>query len=179
MADGFWLSAFLFFKKTDERRAFLSVLKPDYRFNCILDITPEDITKAGARFVLLDTDNTLALHGSQEPIPGIGEWIGTMRKNGIEPIILSNNSRERIEPFAKKLGIPYVYKSAKPLKKGFAIACKKLGADPKETAVIGDQIFTDVMGGKIFGSKVFLTEPLGPETNNFIKFKRIIEKFVR
>lgn len=178
MADGFLLSAFLFFKK-HERRVLLPVLKPQYRFNCILDITAEDIKKSGARFVLLDTDNTLALHGSQKPHPGIPEWIGEMRKNGIEPIILSNNSRERIEPFAKKLGIPFVYKSAKPLSKGFRLACKKLGAKPEETAVIGDQIFTDVLGGNLFGSKVFLTEPLGPETHPFIKFKRIIEKFIR
>ncbi len=157
----------------------MSLLKPDYRFDTILDITPEDIKKAGARFVLLDTDNTLALHGSQKPMEGVLEWIEEMRKNGIEPIILSNNDRERIEPFAKKLGIPFVYKSAKPLKKGFRIACRKLSAKPEETAVIGDQIFTDVLGGKIFGSKVFLTEPIGPETNAFIKFKRIIEKFIR
>ena len=93
----------------------MSVLKPDFRFNCILDIKPEDIKNSGAKFVLLDTDNTLALHGSQEPLKGVLEWIDEMRKNGIEPILLSNNSRERIEPFAKKLGVPFVYKSAKPL----------------------------------------------------------------
>lgn len=157
----------------------MSLLKPNYRFNCILDITPEDIKKSGARFVLLDTDNTLALHGSQKPMEGVAEWISKMRKNGIEPIILSNNSKERIEPFAKKLGVPYVYKSAKPLKKGFKIACKKLCAKPEETAVIGDQLFTDVLGGNLFGSKVFLTEPIGPETDPFIKFKRKIEKYFR
>lgn len=157
----------------------MSLLKAHYRFNCILDITAGDIKKAGARFVLLDTDNTLALHGSQTPIEGLTEWIADMRKNGIEPIILSNNSRERIEPFAKKLGIPYVYKSAKPLAKGFRIACRKLGAKPEETAVIGDQLFTDVLGGRLFGSKVFLTEPIGPETDPFIKFKRKIEKYFR
>lgn len=157
----------------------MSLLKPDYRFNRILDITPEDIMKAGAKFVLLDTDNTLALHGSQEPIEGLEKWISDIRKNGIEPIILSNNSKERIAPFAEKLKMPYVYKSAKPLKKGFSIACKKLGAKPGETAVIGDQLFTDVLGGRIFGSKVFLTEPLGPETDPFIKFKRKIEKYLR
>ncbi|MBR3953255.1 MAG: YqeG family HAD IIIA-type phosphatase [Oscillospiraceae bacterium] len=174
MAVGFWLSAFFIPKK--ERRVLLSLLKADYRFDCILDITPEDIKRTGAKFVLLDTDNTLALHGSQKPLEGISEWIENIRKNGIEPIILSNNDKERIEPFAKKLGIPFVYKSAKPLKKGFKIACKKLGAKPCETAVIGDQLFTDVLGGRIFGSKVFLTEPLGPETNYFIKIKRIFEK---
>lgn len=154
-------------------------MKPHYRFNRITDITAEDIKKAGAGYLLIDADNTLALHGSQEPIEGIFEWISVMRKNGIEIIILSNNEKERIEPFAEKLGLPYVYKSAKPLSKGFRIACEKFGAKPEETAVIGDQLFTDVLGGNLFGSKVFLTEPIGPETDPFIKFKRKIEKYLR
>ena len=179
MADGFGCPLSYFSKKSAGRRVLLSLLKADYRFETILDITPEDIINSGARFVLLDTDNTLALHGSGKPIEGVSEWIARIRENGIEPIILSNNSKERIEPFAKKLGVPFVYKSAKPLSKGFKTACRILGAKPEETAVIGDQIFTDVLGGKLFGSKVFLTEPLGPETDNFIKFKRIFEKFIR
>ena len=157
----------------------MSVLKADYRFEKITDITAEDLKKAGAKLVLLDADNTLSLHGSQEPFSGVPEWIFEIKKSGFELIIISNNSRERIKPFAEKLGLPFVYKSAKPLSKGFSIACKKLSAKPEETAVIGDQIFTDVLGGKLFGSKVFLTEPIGPETNAFIKFKRIIEKFIR
>lgn len=172
----FWLSAFFIFSKKEERRVLLSLLKPDYRFNCILDIAPEDIERTGAKVVLLDTDNTLALHGSQEVLSGVTEWIAKIREKGIEPIILSNNSKERIEPFAKKLGIPFVYKSAKPLSKGFHIACEKFGVKSSETAIIGDQLFTDVLGGRLFGSKVFLTEPLGPETDFFIKIKRIFEK---
>mgnify|MGYP002514679922 CR=1 FL=1 len=80
---------------------------------------------------------------------------------------------------AKELGLPFVYKSAKPLSKGFKKACEEFGFEPKEAAVIGDQVFTDVLGGKLFGAKVFLTEPIGPETNSFIKIKRKFEKFIR
>ncbi len=157
----------------------MSVLKADYRFEKITDITAEDLKKAGAKLVLLDADNTLSLHGSQEPFSGVPEWIFEIKKSGFELIIISNNSRERIKPFAEKLGLPFVYKSAKPLPKGFKKATEKFGMKPEQTAVIGDQLFTDVLGGKIFGSKVFLTEPLGPETDFFIKIKRKFEKFIR
>ena len=157
----------------------MSVLKPQYRFNCILDITAEDLKSAGAKLVLLDADNTLSLHGSQEPLSGVTEWIEEIRKSGINLVIVSNNSRDRIKPFADKLGLAFVYKSAKPLPKGFKKACNMFGVSSKESAVIGDQIFTDVLGGNLIGAKVFLTEPLGPETNNFIKFKRRIEKYIR
>ena len=157
----------------------MSVLKPQYRFNCILDITAEDLKSAGAKIVLLDADNTLSLHGSDKPLDGVLEWISEIKKSGINLVIVSNNSESRIKPFAEKLGLPFVFKSAKPLSKGFKKASEKFGFEPKETAVIGDQIFTDVLGGKLFGAKVFLTEPLGPETDFFIKIKRKFEKFIR
>ncbi len=157
----------------------MSLLKPDYRYEKVTDITAADLKKAGAKIVLLDADNTLSLHGSEIPFEGVSEWIEEIRQSGIKIVIISNNNRERIEPFAKKLGLPFVCKSAKPLSKGFEKACRKFGFGPSEAAVIGDQIFTDVLGGKLFGAKVFLTEPLGPETDTFIKIKRKFEKFIR
>lgn len=157
----------------------MSLLKPDYRFDKITDIKAEDLKKVGAKLLLLDADNTLSFHGSQTPFPGVPEWISEIKKSGFELVIISNNSERRIKPFAENLGLPFVYKSAKPLPKGFKKAAENFGISPKETAVIGDQLFTDVLGGKIFGSKVFLTEPLGPETDFFIKVKRKIEKFIR
>ena len=173
------LSAFLFFLKKQKGEKLLSVLKPQYRYNCITEITAEDLKSAGAKLVLLDADNTLSLHGSQTPYPGVLEWIEEIKKSGINLVVVSNNSKDRIKPFAEKLGLPFVYKSAKPLPKGFIKACKNFGVSPKESAVIGDQLFTDVLGGNLIGAKVFLTEPLGPETDFFIKVKRRIEKYLR
>lgn len=178
MADGFIkLSAFLFAGKGGV--FYLKILKPQYRFLNVMQITPEDIKKSGARAVLVDADNTLAFHGSQQPYPGAVDWLRSLAAAGIPAVIISNNNRERIKPFAEKLGLPFVEKSAKPLPKGFLKACKRLGVSPRETAVIGDQIFTDVLGGNIIGAKAFLTEPLGPETDKFIKLKRHFEKWVK
>lgn len=157
----------------------MSIFKPRCRFVNILGITPEDIKNSGARAALVDADNTLSLHGSQEPYPGVPEWIRKTVGSGIPVIIISNNNRERIAPFAERLGVPYIEKSAKPLPNGFLRACRRLGIKPKEAAVIGDQIFTDVVGGNLIGATVFLTAPLGPDTDKFIKAKRRLEKFVR
>ena len=170
---------FLIFPEKPKGGRFLSILKADYRFEKITDITAADLKEAGTKLVLLDADNTLSLHGSQEPFFGVSEWIKEIKKEGFVLVIISNNSESRIKPFAEKLGLPFVFKSAKPLSKGFKKATEKFGFEPKETAVIGDQVFTDVLGGKLFGAKVFLTEPLGPETDFFIKIKRKFEKFIR
>ena len=157
----------------------MNLLKPHYRFNRITDIRVEDLEKDGIKLVLLDADNTLSFHASQEPFPGVLEWLDEIRKNGIVPVIISNNGEKRIKPFAEKLKTDFISKAKKPLPKGFMKACEKTGIMPEKAAVIGDQIFTDVLGGNLIGAKVFLTEPLGRETDSFIKFKRKIEKFIR
>ena len=157
----------------------MRIFKSDKRFHSVLDITADDIKAAGAKVVLLDADNTLSFHNSKKPYPGVEKWIEEIRENGIEPVIISNNSEARIKPFAEKLGVPFVAKSKKPLSKGFGEGCKMFGISPKEAVVIGDQVFTDVVGGNLFGAKVFMTEPLGPETDFFIKIKRIFEKPLR
>ena len=157
----------------------MSIFKPDFRFEKITDIKTEFLLEHKIKIVLLDVDNTLSFHGSKEPFPGVPEWLEEIRNCGIVPVIISNNSECRIKPFAKKLGLDYVSKSKKPPSKGFRTALEKYGFEPKDSAVIGDQLFTDVLGGKILGAKVFLTEPLGPENNRFIKFKRFFEKPLR
>lgn len=157
----------------------MSLLKAHYKFQNVMEITPENLKNAKVKAILIDIDNTLSFHGSQEPYPGVQNWIKRIQGEGIPIIAISNNKKARIEPFANKLGLPFIEEGAKPLPNGFLKACKKLNVKPAETAVIGDQIFTDVLGGNIIGAKVFLTVPLGPDTDKFIKFKRFFEKYIR
>ena len=94
-------------------------------------------------------------------------------------MIVSNNTEERVRPFAEILGLPYVADGKKPGTDGMRRAAEQLGGlRPEETAVIGDQIFTDVWGGNRFGALTIMVAPLGPETVPFIKLKRVVEKLV-
>lgn len=128
---------------------------------------------------MLDVDNTLTLHDDPTPDPDIARWLEEMRAAGIPMVIVSNNSEERVAPFAKILGLPFVADGEKPKTGGMERAAKVLGGlRPEEMAVIGDQIFTDVWGGNRFGAVTILVAPLGPEIVPFIKFKRVLEKFV-
>ena len=43
------------------------MLKPDLLYSRITELTPEALRKLGVRALLLDVDNTLALHGKPEP----------------------------------------------------------------------------------------------------------------
>ena len=124
-------------------------------------------------------DNTLTTHDDPTPHPDIAAWLDGMRQAGVGMMIVSNNTEERVRPFAEILGLPYVADGKKPGTDGMRRAAEKLGGlRPEETAVIGDQIFTDVWGGNRFGALTIMVAPLGPEIVQFIKLKRVAEKLV-
>ena len=92
--------------------------------------------------------------------------------------LLSNSKEKRVEPFANKIGLNYISLALKPLPFGFFKAKKALGLKHKEVAIVGDQIFTDVLGGNLVGVKTLLLTPIKLETTKGFVFKRKLEKIV-
>lgn len=145
-------------------------------FTKITDITPDFLKQNHINGLILDVDNTLTTHDNPVPADGVMEWIEVMRKNKIRLIIVSNNHPPRVKPFAEMLGIDFVCEGKKPLSKGFKEALQKAGLSKKNTAVVGDQIFTDVLGANLFGVKMLYTAPIEYEKTTFFKVKRFLEK---
>ena len=97
-------------------------------------------------------------------------------------MLLSNNhSRERVESFAEAVGATkWMYHAGKPLSGGFKDGMLALGTDPSSTIFVGDQVYTDMLGGKIAGLYTILTKPLDPSGEGLgIRMKRVLEKPVR
>ena len=156
--------------------SFPAIILPDLFLHSIFDVTSELLAKFGVEALILDVDNTLRVLGSKFPVDGVLSWVGSMRAAGIKLIIASNNFKKKVEPFAKQLGLDYVFFSCKPLSFGLNKAAKKLNVKKEKIAVIGDQIFTDVFGGNLRGFKTFLVEPFLKERSFGFKFKRWLEQ---
>lgn len=156
----------------------MSIFKPDFYLKSIMDITPGWLKSNEIDSLILDVDNTLTKHNCPEPAEGILNWLKLMKSNNIGLIIVSNNSYERVLPFAEKLGLEFISNGKKPLSVGNNKALKILGADRTKTAVVGDQVFTDVLGGKLGKIKTIMTRPIELESNPFFKFKRSLERIV-
>ncbi|MDF2567672.1 MAG: superfamily [Oscillospiraceae bacterium] len=154
----------------------MSFLVPDLILSSVLDITPDLLKRMRVKAVVLDVDNTLTTHGNPVPGKGILEWIEYMKEQKVPMMIVSNNTHERVKPFAKLLGIEFVSMGLKPMTRGFSRACKKFALHPSEIAVVGDQIFTDIIGGNLKGMKTILVSPFDVETGLFFKLKRKMEK---
>jgi HAD superfamily phosphatase (TIGR01668 family) len=91
---------------------------------------------------------------------------------------VSNNSGPRVSEFASKVGIPFIPKASKPRRKGFREAMAMLGVAPEKTVVIGDQIFTDVLGGNRSGAHTILVVPIDPREFFLTQIVRKVERRV-
>lgn len=154
----------------------MAIFKPTYALKKITDITPSALKKRGIKALILDVDNTLTTHNNPAPGSGVPQWIEEMKSAGIKLIIVSNNSAERVTPFAEMLGLHFVPNGAKPLPVGIAKAVRELGVPKNRIAAVGDQIFTDILGANLAGVRSVFVYPMEPETSLPFRFKRAVEK---
>lgn len=157
----------------------MALFLPTIAVERVTDITPALMNAMGANTILLDVDNTLALYGSQEPLKGSIEWAQFMEQAGFKLIILSNNYKKRVEPFAAKYRLPFLFLSCKPLPFAYYRAMHKMKAKRKETVVVGDQVFTDVIGSNLSFIKSILLTPVKTEETFTFHIKRRWEKPIR
>ena len=151
------------------------MLKPTYVKRRVLDLDAEFLREHHIKGLILDLDNTLTTHNNKQPGDGITEWIAEMKSAGIKLIILSNNTKKRVTPFAELLGLEFEPNGAKPLAVGFRRAAKRLGLEKRNLAAVGDQIFTDILGATVYGIRTVFVTPIEPETGFLFKVKRVLE----
>ena len=145
---------------------------PKYRYKSVLDITVEDLHKMGAKAVTLDIDNTICNDGKQNCIVGLEDWLAEVQNAGIKVMILSNAMPRRPKNVAKRLGIPYICMARKPKSHKLIKAAQMMSVEIHELAMVGDQLFADVMAANDCGAIAIRVEPLEGET----RFKKFYER---
>jgi HAD superfamily phosphatase (TIGR01668 family) len=152
---------------------------PHYRVHRVWELTPERLGLWGLRALLLDVDCTLSRYRRGEPLPEAAEWIGQLRAAGIRLCLVSNGMGHRISHFAQGLDLPCVSRAMKPFPWGVRSALKTLNCPAAQTAMVGDQIFADVMAGRLAGVRTILVDPIHPEEEPwFTRMKRVPERLV-
>ena len=151
-------------------------LVPELYCEDIYCITPEYIKEKGVDAVILDIDNTLVPYEIAEPTDEVRAWLTSLSEAGIKIAFVSNNHAPRVELFNKTLGYPAFPDSGKPFKKACRAAMEAMGSKPENTAIIGDQVFTDVLAGRNAGlACAFLVKPIKDKKNLFFRAKRLLE----
>lgn len=155
------------------------LLYPNAHFDKVEQITIEFLQKNKIKALILDVDNTL-IDYNRKMVESVVNWTKEMKGQGIKLYILSNTShKEKVEEVANRLGVSYQNLAKKPFKSGFLKVQKKLGEKPENIAVVGDQIFTDVIGGNRCNMFTILVEPIDQKDFWYTAWKRPWENRIK
>ena len=138
----------------------VGLLSPYRYYTSVHAIDLDALRSEGVRALLLDLDNTLLPRDTNVVPDELVAWAGRLRVLGFKACLVSNNWHGRVHAVASALGFELVDKAGKPLPFAFKRALRRTGTRASETAVIGDQIFTDILGGNLMGMRTLLVDPL-------------------
>lgn len=156
----------------------INLLTPDFYFDSIFSLNLDKLHKKNIKGLIIDIDNTLVSWDIKQAEENTIEWLLNLQKEGFKVCLVSNNTEERVVKFNEKLQLPAIHRAAKPRTTGFKKAMQIMGTSVENTAIIGDQIFTDILGGNRMKLTTVLLVPIEGQEFWWTTFVRKIERHV-
>lgn len=156
----------------------MDLLLPMKTYNTVFDIPLVQLYTFGIRGIIFDLDNTLTEWNNPELSLETISWLEGAKKMGFSMCFVSNNSDVRVREVADLVQIPFVARAGKPRRRSFRRAMELMQTKPENTAVVGDQIFTDILGGNRLGLFTVLVFPISKKEFIGTRLVRLIEKIV-
>lgn len=156
----------------------LEKLFPDIYIKSIAELPIEELKKRGIKALVFDIDNTISPYDVAEPDDDALAVLDKLKEEGFKICLLSNNKEQRIKLFNKKIGAYAYWEAGKPGVKKLREAMDEMGTDSKSTAMVGDQVFTDMWCGHNAGLLSIMTAPICERDQLITKVKRPLERFV-
>ena len=160
------------------RARMLKKLCPKIQADSILDLDPAYLRDIGIKGIIFDLDNTLVEWKRDQLTPEVIALIERFKTEGFKLCILSNALEYRVEAVAQVLGVPYVSRAVKPRKSPFRKALEMMGTTPQTTAIVGDQLFTDILGGNRMKLCTIWTPPISNTEFFSTRIVRCLEQLV-
>ena len=155
----------------------MGILKPNMHVQDIHAIDIDRLWDEGYRGILLDLDNTFVPYGEYEPIPEKSmEWLRNAEEKGFKVALYSNATRRKVDIINRQTGMFCVYRAVKPLPLKLKQCLEYLDMKKDKVVIIGDQLFTDILGGNIAGIYTILVEPTHEKDFWGTKILRFMER---
>ena len=141
----------------------------------LTDITPELLRERKIRLLMLDFDNTIVPYTTTNPTEEMETWLKTMNElPDIQLCIVSNSHNDRVPKFCRENGLDCITHAKKPFSKGINECLAKYGIPASQAALIGDQIYTDVLGANLAGVTSVIVKSI--HNHNFwLKLRHVFE----
>ena len=154
------------------------MLTPDYYYDSVFSIPYGELWEKNIRGLIFDLDNTLTPFHVKLPPAKIVALMRRLEKMGFEVCLLTNNTPGRLQGFNEELKLKGIANGLKPFTRGIKRAMKLMGTTRAQTVIIGDQLLSDVWAGKNAGIGTIMVAPITEKDFFFVRFKRIIERFM-
>ncbi|MDW7677954.1 MAG: YqeG family HAD IIIA-type phosphatase [Bacillota bacterium] len=138
----------------------MKALTPDLWVDTLQDIPLQQLKHKGIKGLLIDIDNTLVAWDAPEPAEPIRRWVRNAHRMGFQVVLVSNNKTGRVKTVSDFLNVHGMAGAKKPTTGVLKKAMRLMKLTRPETAIIGDQIFTDVLGGNRLGITTILVTPM-------------------
>ncbi|MEJ6950048.1 YqeG family HAD IIIA-type phosphatase [Natronospora cellulosivora (SeqCode)] len=156
----------------------INKLQPDQYYRDVYKIDLDLLKEKGIKGLIFDIDNTIIPWSEKAVVKELLDFFDEINNEGFEICLVSNGKDKRVKFFSEELKLPAIGQAIKPSKRAFKKAQNILGLKTNEIAVIGDQIFTDVLGGNRMGYTTILVDPLSEKELISTKVMRSLEKIV-
>lgn len=157
----------------------MNIFAPNYYVQSFKTLNIRKLHEMGIQLLLCDIDNTLVAYDEEVPNQDVVDFIHKLKRNGIEVALCSNSLSSRGKNFGKHLPVSKTYPfSCKPLPFCFKKAMKDHGLKANQIAILGDQMYTDILGGNIWGLYTILTAPIAIKDRNITKVFRFFEELI-
>jgi HAD superfamily phosphatase (TIGR01668 family) len=137
-------------------------------------LTPEFLYDRDIRLLMMDFDNTIVPYTTNLPTRKMQEWLEMMSEYDIQLCVVSNSKKLRVQRFCEKFGIDCITHAGKPGTKGIEACMYQYGVQPDYAALVGDQIYTDVLGANRAGVRSILVKSIHNHTF-LLKARHVLE----
>ena len=150
-------------------------LLPRFMTPQLTDVTLDFLEEHGIRLLMLDFDNTIVPYTTSIPTEKMQQWLKMMASSSISVCVVSNSKKDRVRKFCDEYGISCITRAKKPFTKGIKAALSRFAVPADAAALVGDQIFTDTLGGNCAGVSTILVKAI--DNHNFwLKARHVLEK---
>ena len=150
-------------------------LLPRFMTPQLTDVTLDFLEEHGILLLMLDFDNTIVPYTTSIPTEKMQQWLKMMASSSISVCVVSNSKKDRVRKFCDEFGISCITHAKKPFTKGIKAALSRFSVPADAAALVGDQIFTDTLGGNCAGVSTILVKAI--DNHNFwLKARHVLEK---
>ena len=147
---------------------------PRHIYPSLTAIDPQALHGAGVRLLMLDFDNTIVPYTTNDPTEEMHQWLNRAGESPLQICVVSNSKRGRVVEFCGAYGIDCITHAKKPFSRGIRECLRKYDMEPSAAALVGDQIYTDVLGANCAGVRSILI-PAIHNHNIWLKLRHVAE----